>query len=109
LIGEVRNSTRNSLVRQLASDANQTVLDRITVLEKTGNVDFDAIANDTAAGSTASPTGPPPPSPGSTPAAAPPAQADEGIETTSDPSATAPGVVNTNRPDPEGPDVPTQP
>lgn len=57
-IGAVRNSTRNTLVRQLASDANQTVLDHITILEKTGSVDFDAIANDTAALSTASPTGP---------------------------------------------------
>jgi putative membrane protein len=46
-IGTVRNNTRNSLVRQLASDTNQTVLDHITVLEKTGQVDFDSIANGT--------------------------------------------------------------
>lgn len=46
-IGQVRNGTRNTLVRQLASDTNQTVLDHITVLEKTGVVDFDAIANST--------------------------------------------------------------
>jgi len=45
VIGKVRNETRNSLVRQLASDTNQTVLDHITMLEKTGGVDFDAIAN----------------------------------------------------------------
>lgn len=45
LIAAVRNQTQNSLVRQLASDANQTVLDHITMLEKTGEVDFDAIAN----------------------------------------------------------------
>ncbi|MBZ3904600.1 MULTISPECIES: DUF4142 domain-containing protein [Streptomyces] len=46
-IGAVRNMTENTLVRQLASDTNQTVLDHITVLEKTGQVDFDAIANGT--------------------------------------------------------------
>lgn len=46
-IGQVRNMTENNLVRQLASDTNQTVLDHITVLEKTGQVDFDAIANGT--------------------------------------------------------------
>jgi len=46
-IGTVRNSTRNTLVRQLATDTNQTVLDHITFLEKTGQVDFDAIANGT--------------------------------------------------------------
>ncbi|MCL6731221.1 DUF4142 domain-containing protein [Streptomyces sp. JV178] len=46
-IGTVRNMTENTLVRQLASDTNQTVLDHITMLEKTGQVDFDAIANGT--------------------------------------------------------------
>jgi putative membrane protein len=46
-IGQVRNMTENTLVRQLASDTNQTVLDHITFLEKTGQVDFDAIANGT--------------------------------------------------------------
>ncbi|MPY62217.1 DUF4142 domain-containing protein [Streptomyces spongiae] len=46
-IGTVRNNTQNMMVRQLASDTNQTVLDHITMLEKTGEVDFDAIANGT--------------------------------------------------------------
>ncbi|WP_371575888.1 DUF4142 domain-containing protein [Streptomyces sp. NBC_01314] len=46
-IGTIRNQTENTLVRQLASDTNQTVLDHITFLEKTGQVDFDAIANGT--------------------------------------------------------------
>jgi putative membrane protein len=46
-IGTVRNQTENTLVRKLASDTNQTVLDHITMLEKTGQVDFDAIANGT--------------------------------------------------------------
>ncbi|MGW7263784.1 DUF4142 domain-containing protein [Streptomyces sp. NPDC054842] len=101
-IGAVRNSTRNTLVRQLASDANQTVLDHITVLEKTGEVDFDAIANDTAAGATASPTGPPPPTVGSSPASAPPAEPSGDVEVSSSPSPAAPGEVNTGRPDPTG-------
>ncbi|MGW1506403.1 DUF4142 domain-containing protein [Streptomyces mirabilis] len=47
-VAQVRSSTRNSLVRELATAANQTVLDHITMLEKTGKVDFDAIANDMA-------------------------------------------------------------
>ncbi|QYX76918.1 DUF4142 domain-containing protein [Streptomyces akebiae] len=46
-IGAIRNQTENTLVRQLASDTNQTVLDHITMLEKTNQVDFDAIANGT--------------------------------------------------------------
>ena len=54
VIAQVRATTRNSLVRELADQANATVLDHITVLEKTGLVDFDRIAADT----TASPTDP---------------------------------------------------
>ncbi|MER5407262.1 DUF4142 domain-containing protein [Streptomyces sp. NPDC002769] len=103
-IGAVRNSTRNSLVRQLATDANQTVLDHITVLEKTGNVDFDAIANDTAALSTASPTGPAAPAAGATVPSAPPVRPDSGVTTSSSPSPAAPGQVNTARPEPSDPD-----
>ncbi|MFE1441201.1 DUF4142 domain-containing protein [Streptomyces sp. NPDC058739] len=99
-IGAVRNSTRNTLVRQLASDANQTVLDHITILEKTGKVDFDAIANDAANASTASPTGPPPPVPGQPVPSAPVAGPTGDIRTTSRPSPGAPGTVNTGRPDP---------
>lgn len=59
LVAQVRATTRNSLIRQLATDTNQTVLDHINMLEGTGFVDFDAIARDAAAGATASPTGPP--------------------------------------------------
>ncbi|MFB9466448.1 DUF4142 domain-containing protein [Streptomyces cinereospinus] len=99
-IGTVRNSTRNTLVRQLASDANQTVLDHITVLEKTGKVDFDAIANAAANAATASPTGPPAPVPGQLVPQAPPAEATGDVQTTSEPSPGAPGTVNTKRPDP---------
>ncbi|MDG4861914.1 DUF4142 domain-containing protein [Streptomyces sp. T-3] len=64
-IAQVRHTTRNSLVRQLASDANQTVLDHITMLENTGRVDFDSLAREAAGQTTASPTGPAPPSGGS--------------------------------------------
>jgi putative membrane protein len=99
-IGAVRNSTRNTLVRQLASDANLTVLDHITVLEKTGKVDFDAIADDAANASTASPTGPPPPVPGQIAPSAPPAEPSGEIGTTSRPSPGEPGTVDTGRPDP---------
>lgn len=99
-IASVRNSTRNTLVRQLASDANQTVLDHITILEKTGEVDFDSIANGSMSG-TASPTGPPPPAPGVQPPAAPAAEPSTNPDVKSIPSPQAPGVVPTGRPAPE--------
>jgi predicted outer membrane protein len=70
LVAQVRASTRNSLVRGLADDANTTVLDHITVLEATGLVDFDALARDAA---TASPppltNSPAPPGPTDSPSA----------------------------------------
>jgi len=40
-VAKVRSTTKNSLVRALADQANDTVLDHITVMEKTGLVDFD--------------------------------------------------------------------
>jgi predicted outer membrane protein len=40
-IAKVRSTTKNSLVRQLADQANATVLDHITVMENTGLVNFD--------------------------------------------------------------------
>ncbi|MFD7169600.1 DUF4142 domain-containing protein [Streptomyces violascens] len=64
LVAQTRANTRNALVRSLADDANTTVLDHIKMLEATGFVDFDALARGAA---TASPTGPPPPTPGATP------------------------------------------
>ncbi|MFG2723224.1 DUF4142 domain-containing protein [Streptomyces sp. NPDC048416] len=71
LVAQIRAGTRNSLVRGLADDANTTVLDHMAMLEATGSVDFDALAQDGAA-ATASPTGPPPPTPGAAvPSAAP--------------------------------------
>jgi predicted outer membrane protein len=42
-IAKIRANTANSLVRQLADQANDTVLDHITVLEKTGLVNFDQV------------------------------------------------------------------
>ncbi|MFF0188348.1 DUF4142 domain-containing protein [Streptomyces sp. NPDC005244] len=40
-IAKVRSTTKNTLIRALADQANNTVLDHITVMEKTGLVDFD--------------------------------------------------------------------
>ncbi|MEW2166714.1 DUF4142 domain-containing protein [Streptomyces sp. NPDC007084] len=64
VVAQVRANTRNSLVRDLADDANTTVLDHIKVLEATGYVDFDALAEDAATASppplTASPAPPGP-------------------------------------------------
>jgi predicted outer membrane protein len=64
VVAQVRANTRNSLVRDLADDANTTVLDHIKVLEATGYVDFDALAQDAATASppplTASPAPPGP-------------------------------------------------
>ncbi|MCZ4514374.1 DUF4142 domain-containing protein [Streptomyces sp. ActVer] len=42
-IAKIRASTQNSMVRQLADLANDTVLDHITVLEKTGLVNYDQV------------------------------------------------------------------
>ncbi|MEI5521126.1 DUF4142 domain-containing protein [Streptomyces brasiliscabiei] len=65
VVAQVRATTRNSLVRDLADDANTTVLDHIKVLEATGLVDYDAIARDTVSASapplTNSPAPPVPP------------------------------------------------
>jgi predicted outer membrane protein len=73
VVAQVRATTRNSLVRELADDANTTVLDHIKVLEATGYVDFDAIARDMAAASTPPVTRPPaPPGPTTDPAPATP-------------------------------------
>ncbi|MGW3494462.1 DUF4142 domain-containing protein [Streptomyces sp. NPDC001020] len=54
IVAQVRAATRNSLVRALAEDANTVVLDHIKILEATGYVDFDALAQDAAT------VGPPP-------------------------------------------------
>ncbi|MCX5402585.1 DUF4142 domain-containing protein [Streptomyces sp. NBC_00335] len=45
LVAQVRAQTRNSVVRELATDANATVLDHIAVLEASGLVDFEGLAD----------------------------------------------------------------
>ncbi|MEU8777276.1 DUF4142 domain-containing protein [Streptomyces sp. NPDC048606] len=45
LVAQVRGQTRNSMVRALATSANATVLDHISVLEESGLVDFDALSD----------------------------------------------------------------
>ncbi|WP_155056850.1 DUF4142 domain-containing protein [Streptomyces blattellae] len=65
-IAKIRANTKNSLIRQLADQANDTVLDHITVLENTETVNFDQ----TVFQQTSPPklpkdqTTPPPPQPG---------------------------------------------
>ncbi|MEV4231189.1 DUF4142 domain-containing protein [Streptomyces bobili] len=70
LVAQVRAGTQNALVRDLADDANTTVLDHIKVLEATGYVDFAGLARDLAAGSTPPVTrSPAPPGPVADPGA----------------------------------------
>ncbi|WP_339130557.1 DUF4142 domain-containing protein [Streptomyces sp. f51] len=57
-LAQVRSSTRNTLVRDLATVTNRTELEHLSALEKTGYVDFDGVAEDT----TASPAAVPAPS-----------------------------------------------
>ncbi|WP_323183526.1 DUF4142 domain-containing protein [Streptomyces sp. NBC_00091] len=45
LLAQIRAQTRNSMVRALATSANGTVLDHITVLEESGLVDFDSVSD----------------------------------------------------------------
>lgn len=40
-VAKIRSTTKNTLVRALADQANDTVLDHITVMERTGLVNFD--------------------------------------------------------------------
>ena len=44
-IAAIRAQTKNTLVRELADVANNTVLDHITVMEQTGLVDFDSLVS----------------------------------------------------------------
>lgn len=57
LVAQVRAQTRNSVVRELATDANATVLDHIAVLEASGLVDFEGLADSPPAATP--PTAPP--------------------------------------------------
>ncbi|MET9493656.1 DUF4142 domain-containing protein [Streptomyces sp. NPDC006552] len=103
LIAQVRHTTRNALVRELATDANQTVLDHITMLENTGDVDFDGIAHEAAGTATASPSGPPAPD-GRVPPVPDPARPTGSPDATSRPSpqpTDEPGrTIDTYRPAP---------
>ena len=58
VVAQVRAATQNTLVRDLADDANTTVLDHIKVLEATGYVDFSTLAQQLAV--TPSPAASPP-------------------------------------------------
>ncbi|MFF1451030.1 DUF4142 domain-containing protein [Streptomyces sp. NPDC058274] len=79
LVAQVRAGTRNSLVRDLAEDANTTVLDHIKVLEATGYVDFDALARDAAGASTPPITNSPaPPGPTASPSSPVPVTPSDG-------------------------------
>jgi predicted outer membrane protein len=65
-IADIRATTKNSLVRRLADQANDTVLDHMTVLEATGFVDENQMAPQITASPTDNPasTVPPYPAPG---------------------------------------------
>jgi hypothetical protein len=65
-IAKIRASTQNTLVRQLADLANDTVLDHITVLEKTDLVNFEQnnFQQTAPAKLPEDQTTPPPPQPG---------------------------------------------
>ncbi|MEV7993551.1 DUF4142 domain-containing protein [Streptomyces sp. NPDC086077] len=94
-IAKIRANTKNTLVRALADQANDTVLDHITVLEKTGMVNYEQVQFQ----QTAPPKlpkeqlTPPPPQPGSPILALKP-RPDLDVQTTSPtPSPTPAGQV----------------
>ncbi|MET9254418.1 DUF4142 domain-containing protein [Streptomyces sp. NPDC003717] len=66
VVAGIRATTRNTLVRRLADLANDTVLDHMTVLERTGLVGFDKVTfEQTGPGKLpAAKVTPPPPGPG---------------------------------------------
>ncbi|MFJ3309757.1 DUF4142 domain-containing protein [Streptomyces sp. NPDC086549] len=88
VVAQVRAGTQNSLVRDLADDANSTVLDHIRVLEATGYVDFTSLAQNLAA--TTSPSASPSPVPTVDPAQA--------VPVTPSPSATPSSSVTYSLP-----------
>lgn len=91
VVAQVRASTRNSLVRELADDANTTVLDHIKVLEATGYVDWDALARGMVADSTPPLTpSPAPPGPTTDPVPAAPVTPPPSPTYTLPPPATSP-------------------
>ncbi|MER5182729.1 DUF4142 domain-containing protein [Streptomyces sp. NPDC002896] len=93
VVAQVRATTRNTLVRDLADDANTTVLDHITVLEDTGLVDFDALARDAATTGPQPVTSSPAP-PGPTPSPTPPVP----VTPSSSPSFSLPPAASRPKP-----------
>jgi predicted outer membrane protein len=65
-IAKIRGTSRNSLVRQLATQANNVVLDHITQMENTGLLNYERVDAQITASPTYGPefTTPPKPSPG---------------------------------------------
>ncbi|GAB2852043.1 DUF4142 domain-containing protein [Streptomyces deserti] len=65
-VAKIRATTRNSLVRELADQTNDTVLDHISVLEKTGMVNYEQVSFQITAPAKLpkDQTTPPPPQPG---------------------------------------------
>ncbi|MER6417098.1 DUF4142 domain-containing protein [Streptomyces humidus] len=74
-IASVRTTTKNSLIRALADKTNDTLMDHITIVEKTGLVDFDKALSQSAnpPGLPAQDTTPPPPVAGQPQVVLPPA------------------------------------
>jgi predicted outer membrane protein len=62
-IAKEQASTKNTLVRELAVAANLTVADHMAVLEKTGDVDFNAIVPQITGSPTVNPADTVPPTP----------------------------------------------
>ncbi|MEV6804250.1 DUF4142 domain-containing protein [Streptomyces sp. NPDC051132] len=92
LVAQIRAGTQNSLVRDLADDANATVLDHIRVLEATGYVDFAALARELAV--SASPVPAPP--------AADPGAAVPVVPSSGEPSSPPPAAGASPPPDRQG-------
>ncbi|MEU4611973.1 DUF4142 domain-containing protein [Streptomyces umbrinus] len=108
LVAQVRASTRNSLVRGLADDANTTVLDHITVLEATGLVDFDALARDAATASPPPLTNSPAP-PGPTDSPSPPVPVSPSPAPSSSPTYTLPPPATSRPPEDDEPKESNEP
>ncbi|MFF3614942.1 DUF4142 domain-containing protein [Streptomyces sp. NPDC002580] len=83
-IAKVRATTENSLVRKLANLANDTVLDHITMMEKTGTINFgQVLAQQNAAPSLPKDQLTPPPPPPGAPVVVLTARPDLKVNTTS--------------------------
>ncbi|MET7933076.1 DUF4142 domain-containing protein [Streptomyces sp. NPDC005322] len=90
-IAKIRATSKNSLVRQLATQANNTVLDHITQMENTGMVDYDKLPAQITATPTNGPdfTKAPMPAPGEPMVVLSEANANRGGKASPTPSAPA--------------------